>query len=112
MKIAVPVTDGTVAAHFGHCTTFTLFDVDPATSAIAEGQDVTPPPHEPGVLPAWLSQLGVTLVIAAGIGSRAQSLFAQHNITVVPGVGSATPQDLVQQYLAGHLPAGNNRCDH
>ena len=112
MRIAVPVTDGALADHFGHCTTFTLFDVDPATAAPTNRLDLTPPPHEPGVLPDWLAEHGVTLVIAAGMGSRAQNLFAQHGITVIAGVGNASPGVLVTQYLAGRLHAGDNLCDH
>lgn len=112
VRIAVPVTNGALAAHFGHCTAFALFDVDPGTAAILSRQDLAPPPHEPGVLPSWLKEQGATLVIAGGMGSRAQNLFARHNITVIVGADSCDPQDLVKQYLAGRLQAGDNFCDH
>lgn len=112
MRIAVPITDGALAAHFGHCETFALFDVDPATASIVGRSDVVPPPHEPGVLPGWLGEQGASVIIAAGMGSRARQLFAQQDIAVVAGVGVADPTTLVEQYVAGRLRAGENFCDH
>jgi len=31
MRIAIPVTDGRVSAHFGHCEQFAIIDADPDT---------------------------------------------------------------------------------
>lgn len=39
---------------------------------------LTPPPHEPGVLPKWLHDQGVNLIIAGGMGQRAQGLFNEN----------------------------------
>ena len=72
----------------------------------------TPPPHEPGVLPQWLGDLGVNLIIAGGMGQRALGLFAERGIKVITGAGSREPEALVQDYLAGALITGPNVCDH
>ena len=71
-----------------------------------------PPPHEPGVLPKWLSELGVTHVIAGGMGGRAQALFTASNITVVTGAPVEDPQVLVKAWLANSLTTGENACSH
>ena len=112
MKIAIPLVGGKLSAHFGHCEQFAVVDVDPERKAIAKQDLLTPPPHEPGVLPAWLAQQGVNLIIAGGMGQRAQGLFTQQNIEVVVGAPSEAPQDLVAHYLAGTLQVGDNACDH
>ena len=110
MRYAIPTSEGVLAMHFGHVDQFTLVDVENGT--VGRTQTVTPPPHAPGVLPAWLSENHVNVVIAGGMGSRAQGLFAQHGIQVVIGAPAQTPEALVQQHLAGTLKTGDNVCDH
>jgi ATP-binding protein involved in chromosome partitioning len=112
MKIAVPVTEGKLSAHFGHCEQFAIIDADTNSKEIKSQELVTPPPHEPGLLPQWLSQLSVELVIASGMGGRAQQLFKQNNIDVVVGAPDNRPVDVVRQYLNGQLQCGQNTCDH
>ncbi len=67
---------------------------------------------KPGALPRWLHEQGVNLVIAGGMGSRAQALFADNGIKIEVGVGSGTPDQLVADYLRGALEIGSNVCDH
>ncbi len=112
MKIAIPIANGMLCAHFGHCEQFALIDVDPATRSITGRKDVVPPPHEPGLLPRWLAERGAAVIIAGGMGQRAQMLFADHQIEVVVGAPTANPDDLVREYLAGSLQTGDNTCDH
>lgn len=112
MKIAVPVTRGTLSSHFGHCEQFFLFDVVPGGKLAGKPQVLTPPPHEPGTFPKWLHEQGATVIIAGGMGSRAQSLFAQNGIEVMVGASGGAPEALVQDFLAGCLATGANTCDH
>ena len=77
MKIAIPVTNGRLSSHFGHCEQFAVVDVDDVGKSITNSELLTPPVHEPGVLPKWLSEMSVNLVIAGGMGQRALQLFAQ-----------------------------------
>jgi len=112
MKIAIPVVDGMLCAHFGHCEQFALLTVDLSQKTILERLDLTPPAHEPGVLPRWLHEQGANVIIAGGMGQRAQGLFAENEIEVVVGAPSDNPEDLVKAYLSGTLQAGDNICDH
>jgi len=112
MKIAIPLSEGRLSPHFGHCETFAIVDVDDENARITHREDLTPPPHEPGVLPSWLGSLGVNVIIAGGMGQRAQQLFAQNHIEVVVGAPVDSPEILVAAYLNKTLPAGENICDH
>lgn len=112
MKIAIPLANGKLSLHFGHCEEFVLLEVDPDTKSVKEKNILKSPPHEPGVLPRWLSERGATVIIAGGMGQRAQDLFAQQNIEVVVGAPSGTPEEIVDAYLKGTLVAGSNLCDH
>jgi len=112
MKIAIPLAEGRLSAHFGHCQQFALLDVDEQSRTITNRQSLVPPPHEPGVLPRWLHGLGAHVIIAGGMGQRAQQLFAEQGIKVVVGAPAETPERLVADYLAGTLVSGTNLCDH
>ncbi len=112
MRIAIPITGGALSAHFGHCETFALIDVDPEAKKIVRRTDLEPPPHEPGLLPAWLKEKGAELIIAGGMGQRAQDLFAENGIQVLVGAPSEKPGKLAADYLNGTLRTGENVCDH
>lgn len=111
MKFAVPTNQGKLCAHFGHCEAFAIIDTDAAGRVINQTY-ITPPPHEPGLLPPWLSNQGVNCIIAGGMGSRAQQLFAQQGVRVITGAQGEDPRDVVEQYLRGTLQTGANTCDH
>ncbi len=112
MKIAIPVANDKLCLHFGHCDQFCIIDVDDDKN-ITNQDMVTPPPHEPGVLPKWLSEeMAVNVIIAGGMGQRAQQLFTQNNIEVVTGAETAAPEELAKAFLNGNLTTGDNACDH
>jgi predicted Fe-Mo cluster-binding NifX family protein len=111
MKIAVPVSDGSLCAHFGHCAHFAVFTVDPGTRTITTRQDLPAPEHQPGLFPGWLAGRGVTTVLAGGMGSKARELFAAHDITVVTGAVADDPHRAVVDYLAETLTTSPNFCE-
>jgi len=110
MKFAIPLAEGKLTAHFGHCQEFALVEVE--ANQIKSKETLVPPPHEPGVLPKWLHDLGTNVIIAGGMGARALELFAQNNIKVIVGASALTPEELVKQYLDNSLQTGGNVCDH
>jgi predicted Fe-Mo cluster-binding NifX family protein len=112
MKIAVPTADKKLCMHFGHCDEFALVDADMAGGKITGTVYVTPPPHEPGLLPKWLHEKGVETVIAGGMGVRAQNLFSEKNIRVIAGAPEGSPEELVKAFLDGTLKTGGNACSH
>jgi len=111
MKIAIPVADGVLCPHFGHCQQFAVLDVDPETKSVNSIEMLTPPPHEPGVLPAWLSQMGCNIIIAGGMGGRAVDMFRQSGVEVVIGAPNGKPEEIVGAYLKNELNSGANPCD-
>ena len=112
MRIAIPVAQDKLSMHFGHCEKFAVVDVDPQSETITNREDFTPPMHEPGVLPKWLAGMAVNVIIAGGMGQRAQQLFNQNGIEVVIGASDDSPESLVSAYLSKTLKTGDNICDH
>ncbi len=107
---AVPVSGGKLCAHFGHCDQFALVETE--DGKIKKTDLHTPPPHEPGVLPRWLHEMGADVILAGGMGARAQGLFEENGIRVIIGAPMDAPEVLVNQYLSGTLVTGSNICDH
>lgn len=109
-KFAIPTLNNQLTAHFGHCEKFAIVNVD--DNNISKEEYITPPFHEPGVYPKFLADQGVNVIIAGGMGQKAQDLFTQNNIEVHMGVQNGSPTELVQSYLNNQLQTGQNLCDH
>ncbi len=109
-KFAIPTVDGKSCAHFGHCQSFAVVEVEGVDLGVMNFMD--PPAHQPGTYPRFLADQGVSIVIAGGMGQMAQNLFQQNNIEVHMGVGVEEPHFLVEQFLRNELQTGDNLCNH
>ncbi len=110
-KFAVPINHNHMLDnHFGHCRYFTLHDVE--DEKIVSEEIVQPPPHEPGVLPQWLAELGVTDVLAGGMGNRAIQHFNRHGVNVFVGAPTLEAKELVNGFLEKSIEFSANYCDH
>jgi ATP-binding protein involved in chromosome partitioning len=107
---AVPTADGKICTHFGHCQSFSVVETE--DGVITSEYAADPPEHQPGTYPAFLAHIGATVVIAGGMGYKAQELLRSSGIEVIVGAEDAAPQDLVRMYLSGSLSSGGNLCDH
>lgn len=110
MKIAIPTANKQLTAHFGHCESFAIVYTE--GNKIEKTEFLDPPVHQPGVYPKFLADHGVEVIIAGGMGQKAQDLFAANNIKVCMGVNAETPENLVKQYLSETLETGENQCTH
>lgn len=111
MKIAIPLVNCRLANQFGHCTSFALFDVDMNNRAILRRQDIPSPPHQPDLLPGWLAERRVNMVIAGGLGKRAMTLLKECGIDFVVGSEKDAPEKIIAAYLDESLQLGENHCD-
>jgi len=110
-KIAVPVDEsGVLDAHFGHCKIIVL--IDTKDKAIVAEEKVVPPPHEPGLLPRWLAEKGVTDIIAGGMGQKAIQLFNKGGINAFVGAPKLSAAELINGHLQGSLSFTANYCNH
>ncbi|MDD3287492.1 MAG: NifB/NifX family molybdenum-iron cluster-binding protein [Alphaproteobacteria bacterium] len=111
MIIAIPLEDGKLCQHFGHCAKFALIQTDDK-NAITARRNIDAPPHEPGLLPTWLHERSVNLIICGGMGPRALELFEQKGIDVITGAPIETPEALIAAHFTGTLQTAPNSCDH
>jgi len=109
MKIAVAIENGNVCPHFGHAPLYRIFET--SDNAITGSSDHQSPGHTPGALPKWLSGLKASVVIAGGMGPKAEELFEAAGIQVVIGV-EGPAKNVVEAFLDGTLSCGASSCGH
>ena len=107
---AIPTINKKLCAHFGHCEKFAIVETE--DNKILGVDFHNPPVHEPGTYPRFLAEKGVDVIIAGGMGQKAQVLFTQNNIKVHLGVISGTARKLVEDHINNQLKTGGNLCDH
>jgi predicted Fe-Mo cluster-binding NifX family protein len=112
MRIAIPLSEGRLSQHFGHSEQFLFVDADLEQRKILNRKVETPPEHAPGVLPTWLAEQGVNVVIASGMGAHARELLAASSMQVLTGVSALDPEVLVTDFMNARLETGANQCDH
>lgn len=109
MRIAIATEAGMVAAHFGRCPSYTLADLN--DGEISNRTELQNPGHAPGVIPAFLREHGVNVIIAGGMGQRAQGLFQQMEIEQIVGV-TGSVDEILNACLDGTLAGGESLCTH
>jgi predicted Fe-Mo cluster-binding NifX family protein len=108
--IAIPLSQGLLSAHFGHCEAFAFVTVE--NNIVTNISSFDPPEHVPGSFPRWVASKGATDVIAGGMGPQAVNLFNAFNINVFVGAPVIEPKQLVELFLADKLNLSANYCDH
>jgi len=108
--IAIPLENGVLCAHFGHCQTFAIVNIE--NDVIKEIKEVIPPEHVPGLYPKWVAEFGVTDVIAGGMGEHAINLFNEQKINAFVGAPQKSAKELVLDFIANKLNLSANYCNH
>ncbi|HEY63569.1 MAG TPA: dinitrogenase iron-molybdenum cofactor biosynthesis protein [Caldilineae bacterium] len=114
MRIAVSADDpngldAVVSPHFGRCPYYILVDVE--EGQITSVHAIENPyfnQHAPGVVPEFIRQQSVDVMLTGGMGRRAVALFEQFGIEPVTGA-SGTVRHALSRYLSGEL-AGAVPC--
>ena len=107
MKIAVASEGRIVTEHFGHCESFTIFEVK--DKQIKSKVVVLNPGHKPGFLPVFLYEKGVKVIISGGMGGGAVDIFNEKGIEVITGA-SGDAETAVNSYLQGGLKSTGSVC--
>ena len=103
MKFALPVKDGKLSDKIGLASHFAVFTVK--DGGVGPKELIPSPSHEPGGLPEWLDDLGITHVIVGSLGEKAQALLTKKGIEVIAGAPLEAPEALVEKYLQKTLTA-------
>ena len=107
MRAAIS-TDGIyISEHFGRCPTFTLLDIEEGKAV--NRMEINNPGHSPGLIPQFLHEKGVGIIICGGMGVRALSLFEELGIETIGGV-SGKIDEVISKLEKGILEGGESLC--
>ena len=109
MKVAIAKEGNDVSEHFGHCSEYVVFTIE--NGKISSSTILQSPGHEPGRLPVFLAERGITHVLAGGMGPKAVELFCANNIEVYLGI-SGLIDTVIRDFLAGKISPGQSSCTH
>jgi len=113
MKIAVPVNGtGKIDGHFGHCEYYNVYSVSDnkqidSTERIDSEQGCGCKSNIASVL----SSMGVSLMLAGGIGEGAVQVLKNAGIDVIRGC-SGSADEVVKSWLDGSLTDSGVNCNH
>jgi len=95
--------DAMVSAHFGHCAGFVLAEVERGViRASREVQNPHAQNHQPGMLPRFVQELGANVLLAGGMGQKAQTMLTRSGIEVATGA-TGRARHAIEAFLRGDL---------
>ncbi|MGE3063032.1 MAG: NifB/NifX family molybdenum-iron cluster-binding protein [bacterium] len=110
MKIAIAAEGKQLSGHFGHCSQFHIYEISDNKAVFVES--ITPPPHEPGLIPQWLSGYKIETVLTGGMGRKAKEIFDEKNIKVIDGIEIDDINKIAVSFAKGTMKKGSSTCDH
>ena len=110
MKIAIPSANGRLCGHFGHCEDFTFAELDLENKEIKNIETKVPEDGISCQSANWISEQGVSVVLAGGMGGRPLEIFARNGIKVIAGCPEMEVKEILQAYMEHELQAGENTC--
>ncbi len=109
MKVAIAADGQTVASHFGRCEGYEIAVIE--DGEVTHRERIGNPGHEPGRLPKLLIELEVSVIVAGGMGPRAQGFFDEFGIQTVTGVVGDI-DETIEAIAWGRLTPGEDTCHH
>ena len=107
MRVAISTDGDHVSAHFGRCPSFTIIDIE--ESKVTQRESIANPGHQPGSIPQFLHQKGVSCIVCGGMGRRAVNFFEQYKIETIIGV-TGTIDEVIKKLEQGTLEGGPSLC--
>ena len=97
-KVAIPVENGMLCAHFGHCEKFYIAVIE--GDKIKNELEIIPPEHQPGLYPKWIKAQGVACVIAGGMVRKAKTPTANRGSLIKNATADITRTILVRKWTS------------
>ncbi|NDP19896.1 MAG: dinitrogenase iron-molybdenum cofactor biosynthesis protein [Paludibacter sp.] len=111
MKIAVPTKENNhIDDHFGHCEFYTIYTISDQNVILTKERLESPQGCGCKSNIAYdLAEMGVSIMLAGGIGEGAINKLASQNIEVIRNC-KGNDDEIVSEYLAGNINDGGSSC--
>lgn len=101
MRIAIPLENGQVAHHMGHCPAYLIAEIE--NNSVVKTVEMTNPRHGPGgPPPVFLANLGVSHVVGWGAPEHFLGFLTRVGVDYTLGARGEALQ-VLNAYLAGTL---------
>jgi predicted Fe-Mo cluster-binding NifX family protein len=107
MRLALAVTNNKIADHFGHCDYFQVYNINDCK--VVSEEKIKTPPHQKGLLPKFLKEHDINVLITGNIGSMAVELMEDLGIKAIRGV-SGSIDKILSDYLNNNLNSSEETC--
>ncbi len=105
MKIAISTDGDEVSPHFGRCPQFTIIEIK--NNELVDKKTIENPGHHPNYLPRYLGKIGVSCVVAGGMGMRAKANFNREGVETILGVEGKI-EEIIDKIISGSLEGGES----
>lgn len=113
MKIAIPSTEESILCpHFGHAPLFAVIELDIEKKAIISTSLLKPEMGGHAAVPPWLKTLGVSSLIAGGLGQLAIENLNNHGIEVFYGAPELHVNQVAELWMNDRLELNPQPCNH
>jgi len=109
MKVAVATQNNMVAGHFGKCEEYTIYEIE--DSKIVNKQTLNTKDHGHSMLPPYLKENGVNVVICGGMGKGAYDALVARDMKVYVGP-QGDIDEVIALLLRGKLETKEAGCSH
>lgn len=108
-KIALPVRNGRIDGHFGHCEYFEVYTTDGERIVSRERVDSPEGCGCKSGIASTLRQMGVDTMLAGNMGAGAVNVLRSNGIETVRGCAGETAA-VVADFIAGRLADSGGVC--
>lgn len=113
MKIAIPASENNVLCpHFGHAPLFAIIELKPELKQVLDVKVLKPEKGGHAAIPPWLAEMGVSVLIARGLGAAAIDNLNQHQIKVHYGAPELPVEEIARKWMEGSLSLDPRPCTH
>jgi len=99
MKIAMPVNKKKLCSELSNCEKIAIFSVNDEDGKILHREEIIPPIESIELLPEWLNNENVNIIIAGGINERVRLIFIKNGIEICIGKSGETAEELIKKFL-------------
>ena len=108
MRIALAVDNNMITQHFGYCEYFVVYEVE--NKQIMGSEILNNPPHQKGLLPKYLKENNIDVVITGNLGQMAINLMNNLGIECIRGV-KGNLVEVINAYVDGTLESKDIACN-
>ena len=109
VKVAVATDNNMVAGHFGKCEQYTLYNIE--NGKVVDKQTLNTKEHGHSLLPPYLKEHGVNVVICGGMGQGAYDALVKRDMKVYVGP-QGNIDEVIEKLLSGKLETKEAGCSH